>query len=70
MKNGSIDVMEDPMAALMELDQWYGWSRRIEILRELVEPRRTFPWLVIFVFFLIMVGMGLLGVSAYLLFFY
>jgi hypothetical protein len=62
-------VGDDPLNELMDMDQFYGWTRRIGVLKSIFEPRkktklRYIPLIIFFTLFL-----ASLGILAYLLFF-
>ena len=62
-------VGDDPLNELMDVDQFYGWSRRIKTLKSIFEPKRRsgsryIPFLIIFMLFL-----ASLGILGYLLLF-
>ena len=60
----------DPIGELMELDMWFGWSRRITTLQLMLTPpkRRIWPYIVLPLCGLL--GLAAIGVASYLLFIY
>lgn len=57
----------DPIGELMELDMWFGWSRRIKTLQLMLSPpkRRIWPYIVFPLGGL--VGIAAICAAAYLL---
>ncbi len=60
----------DPIGELMELDMWFGWSRRIMTLQLMLSPPKRRIWPYIVFPFGGLVGLAAFFVAAYLLFIY
>ena len=57
---------DDPLTELMELDEFYGWTRRISILRSIFGKKKSvLPWFIGALFFL-----GFLCVGSYIVIVY
>jgi hypothetical protein len=58
---------DDPLTELMELDEIYGWSRRLAILGSLFKKKdNSSKWITIAI--IIMFSLGLVFVSIFLLY--
>lgn len=70
MKNAGIDHSNDAIVSLMELDEWFGWSRRIDTMRKVFEPPSTSTWIYLLIVWLLLLGIGLTAFAVYIIFFY
>jgi hypothetical protein len=59
-------VGDDPLTELMELDQIYGWTRRISVLLSIFEKRRRSIWPVIALGLILAIALAAVGTGAYL----
>ncbi len=57
-------VGDDPLFELMELDETYGWTRRIHTLRSIFEPKRS-HWPAVVIGIGVVLGISLIAVAVY-----
>lgn len=63
-------VGDDPITELMDVDRFYGWTRRIGLLKGILQPRKRskLPYILIITFSSLL--LGCIGAIVYLQFFY
>ncbi|MEA3558089.1 MAG: hypothetical protein U9R75_02445 [Candidatus Thermoplasmatota archaeon] len=62
-------VGDDPLNELMDLDQYYGWTRRIGVLKSIFTPRKRSKWRYFPLIIFLALFFASLGILSYLLFF-
>lgn len=70
MENGILQTVgDDPLSELLEMDRFYGWTRRIARLRSIFERKRP-KWPYFLLGFSLTGVLVCSGLLVYLLFFY
>ncbi|MFO8051534.1 MAG: hypothetical protein R6V01_07545 [Thermoplasmatota archaeon] len=62
-------VGDDPLGELMDVDQFYGWSRRIAVLESIFRPRKRSKVIYLPLMIFLLLFLGCAGVLVYLLMF-